>query len=398
MLYSQKFDTYICEDKRFSRSDLATKTVRADFTPQTRLSRKSAQEYPDGRFKNRPRLSSLQIEITGRCNERCVHCYIPRENKTGDISPGLFRETLEQSRDIGVLNLTLSGGEPMLHKNFCEFLEKATEYGFKISIFSNLTLINDKIVEALKKSNVKTLQASVYSLDAQIHDAITNLSGSLEKTIKNIKRLIDEQIPLFISCPIMKENKNSYIDVLKWAKSLGIGCAPTGLILSVSDFSLSNLRHRQSIDEALNLISSILENDEEAYKHGRFSPHSAHVNNFQEQFIDVYRHALAVNAGGNLIPAAAWNYVLGNLNENTLSDILENSSELKKLLNLTVEDFPKCKNCVSAKFCGMCLGANANDNSGDYLKIPDYVCELADKTRKLVHNWWTENNYFTKEG
>jgi organic radical activating enzyme len=118
------------KDTRFSYAALEPKTVKKDFTPAIRRAKKSTQEFLDEHFKDNPRLTSLQIELSSRCNERCVHCYIPHENKVSDIEPALFYNTLDQCREMGLLSLTLSGGEPMLHKNFCDFLRRAKEYDF----------------------------------------------------------------------------------------------------------------------------------------------------------------------------------------------------------------------------------------------------------------------------
>jgi hypothetical protein len=95
------------KDKRFSYSALEPKTIKRDFTPLVRRAQKSTQEYLEEHFKDKPYLMSLQIELTSRCNERCVHCYIPHENKISDIEPDLFYRVLDQCRDMGLLSLTL---------------------------------------------------------------------------------------------------------------------------------------------------------------------------------------------------------------------------------------------------------------------------------------------------
>jgi sulfatase maturation enzyme AslB (radical SAM superfamily) len=128
------------KDTRFSYSNLVPKTIKEDFTPIIRRAPKTTQDYLNEHFKDSPHLTSLQIELTSRCNERCVHCYIPHENKTNDIEPELFYDVLEQAAKMGVLSLTLSGGEPLLHPHFVEFLREAKDYDFSINVLSNLTL------------------------------------------------------------------------------------------------------------------------------------------------------------------------------------------------------------------------------------------------------------------
>jgi hypothetical protein len=96
------------KDMRFSYAALEPKTVKTDFTPVIQRANKSTQVFLDEHFKDNPQLLSLQIELSSRCNERCVHCYIPHQNKINDIEPTLFYDVLNQYHDMGVLNITLS--------------------------------------------------------------------------------------------------------------------------------------------------------------------------------------------------------------------------------------------------------------------------------------------------
>ena len=131
------------KDARFSYAELLPKTMREDFTPEIPRADKDTQAYLEDYFKHRPQLFQFQFELTGRCNERCLHCYIPQGKKSGDIAPELFSRVLEECREMGVLSLTFSGGEPMLHPRFTDFLREAKQYDFSINVLSNLTLLND---------------------------------------------------------------------------------------------------------------------------------------------------------------------------------------------------------------------------------------------------------------
>jgi radical SAM protein with 4Fe4S-binding SPASM domain len=74
------------KDTRFSYAALEPKTIKKDFTPGIMRTQKTSQEFLDEHFKDKPHLTSLQIELTSRCNERYVHCYIPHENKVANGS------------------------------------------------------------------------------------------------------------------------------------------------------------------------------------------------------------------------------------------------------------------------------------------------------------------------
>jgi len=143
---------------------------------------KSTQDFFNEYFKGKPQLTNIHIEITSKCNERCVHCYIPHDYKVSEIDPNLFYDILKQCKDMKLLHLTLSGGEPMMHKSFCDFLKKCKEFNFSLNILSNLTLLNDEILNEMKTNDLLGVQVSLYSMKASIHDEITQIKGSFEKT------------------------------------------------------------------------------------------------------------------------------------------------------------------------------------------------------------------------
>ena len=201
-----------CEEKdtRFSYKMLESAYKRKGTSLDILQPRKSTQDFIEEHFNGKPQLTNIHIEITSKCNERCIHCYIPHENKINNIDSALFYDILQQCKDMNLLHLTLSGGEPMLHKNFCDFIRKCREYDFSVNVLSNLTLLNDDILEEMKANPLLGIQVSLYSMNPEIHDEITQMKGSFEKTKNAILKLIENDIPLQISCPIMKQNKDCY--------------------------------------------------------------------------------------------------------------------------------------------------------------------------------------------
>jgi len=336
-------------------------------------------------------LRSLQIELTSRCNERCVHCYIPDEKKNLDMETSLLFNLLDQCHKIEIPALTISGGEPLLHPDVVPFLYKAIEYGFFISVFSNLTMLNNEIITVLKKARIRIVQTSLYSVDPIIHDAITKLPGSCERTKNALVKLAQESVPIYISCPIMKKNKDSYGDVIRWAQSIGAEFGPSTYIMVRSDGSTGNIDNRLTSEETLQVIEHILENDPTAYNREQFYPGYNNTDIALPCVQNVCRYFLCVNAAGKVLPSPAWNNVLGDLNLQTLQDILENSVEVKRLRALSLNDFPKCKTCSDIQFCGMNLESNANEyQDGDLYTIHPDVCILANQTRVLVQKWLLE--------
>jgi radical SAM protein with 4Fe4S-binding SPASM domain len=379
------------KDIRFSYAALSPKTVKTDFTPVIQRAGKNTQEYLDEHFRDRPRLVSLQIELSSRCNERCIHCYIPHENKINDIDPALFYDVLDQCREMGVLSLTLSGGEPMLHKNFCDFLRKAKEYDFSINILSNLTVVNDEIIKEMKENRLSSVQVSLYSMNPDIHDSITQLKGSFYKTHNNILRLIENDIPLQISCPAMKQNKDGFADVLNWANRHNVRAISDFIMMARYDHTVDNLDNRLNLDEVGKIITDILTNNAN-YQKEILKPDfdkQEQRDRGSDPVCGVCVSSICMVANGNMYPCAGWqDYICGNTKETQLKEIWENSPKVQYLRSLRKKDFPQCTNCPDKGFCAMCMVRNANENAeGNPLHINEHFCQVAALNRKIVLNW-----------
>ena len=177
------FEEIEMKDLHFSYKNLIGNSVKDNASMI--LPPNETQKYLENYLKINPQLMTFQIELTSRCNERCVHCYIPHETKTTDIEPSLYYKVLEQCRNMNVLDITLSGGEALLHPEFCNFLRKAKEYDFSVSVLSNLTLLNDSIIAIMKESILCNVQVSLYSMDPWIHDSIDLFTNQPKYAIQN---------------------------------------------------------------------------------------------------------------------------------------------------------------------------------------------------------------------
>ena len=351
--------------------------------------KRSSQDFFEEYFKGKPQLTNLHIEITSRCNERCVHCYIPNDNKVNNIEPSLFYDILEQCNDMKLLHLTLSGGEPMLHPNFCDFLRKCKEYDFSINILTNLTLLNDDIISEMKRNSLLGVQVSLYSMNSDIHDEITQMKGSFEKTKNAILKLIENNIPMQISCPIMKQNKNNYNDVKEWAKKYNIHVGDDYTIIAKYDHTTQNLSNRISIDEVEELINNIVDTDIKYVEKMKKEIERKKNTPYDDYVCSVCNSSICITESGNVYPCAGWqDNVVGDVKETSLKDIWENSEKVKYLREVKKQDFPKCIQCLEKDYCTMCMVRNANeDPMGDPLIVNEYFCEIAKLNKKIIASW-----------
>jgi radical SAM protein with 4Fe4S-binding SPASM domain len=377
-----------CDEKdiRFSYQTSEPEIIKKDSSQIIKSLEKDTQDFLEEYFNGQPQLTNLHIEITSKCNERCIHCYIPHENKISYMESSLFYNVLEQCKTMNLLHLTLSGGEPMLHKDFCDFLKKCREYDFSVNVLSNLTLLNDEIFHEMKQNPLLNVQVSLYSMNPIIHDNITQMKGSFEKTKNAILKLVKNDIPLQISCPIMKQNKNCYEDVEKWAKEYNIHVSDDYVIIGRYNHTTQNLSCRLSINEIKEMIHDKAAYDSNYLEQIKLSAEKKKEINPDDFVCSVCHSSICIADNGTVFPCAGWqDYVVGNVKETFLQDIWDNAEKVQYLRGLRKKDFPQCLQCADKAFCTMCMIRNANENpKGDPLVVNEFFCSIAKLNRQMA--------------
>lgn len=335
-------------------------------------------------------LKSIHIEIASECNERCIHCYIPHEEKNKVLSPDLFYRILEDGRKMNIINVIMSGGEPLLHKDIIPFLAKCKELDLSVNVLTNLTLLTDDILKAMKDTPLLSVQTSLYSMDPKIHEQITMQNGSFEKTKNGILKLISLDIPVQISCPIMKQNRGSFSDVIKWGFEHNIGVVTEPVIFATYDHTKRNLVNRLDIDEISDVIDELIPNGYANMMRQQAAEKEAQKADYP--ICSICRFNFCVAADGGVFPCIGWqNNVIADLNQQTVNDVWESSPDIKRFRTIKRSSFPKCVNCKDRGYCTVCMMSNSNENAdGDAYRISDYHCQVA----ALIHNKVDE--YFQK--
>lgn len=332
-------------------------------------------------------LRSIYIEVADACNERCIHCYIP-EHRNNVIDSDLFYRIIEEGRKMNIIHVTLSGGEPLIHKNIINFLEKCRKLDLSVNILSNLTLLNEDIISEMKKNLLLSVQASLYSMDATVHDSITKLHGSFKKTKAGILRLCDEGIPVQISCPVIKQNKNSYADVLRWGKEHNIAVVTEPMIFAAYDHSGCNLENRLSIKEIDNILTFQIQEDYAETIH-KLAKEKEKLTE-DDPICSVCQYSFCVMANGKVFPCAGWqSNIIGDLNYQTVKEIWETSKVIQELRQIKWSQFPKCVTCTNRGYCTVCMMWNSNENSDeDPFRINEYRCNVAAIVHRKVDRYF----------
>ena len=226
------------------------------------------------------------------------------------------------------------------------------------------------------------------------HDKVTTVKGSLEKTKRVIEKLVAADIPVQISCPIMKANQDGYEEVLEYARSLKIKAECDYIMMAQSDCGTENLANRLSLEETEKLLRIIIERDID-YRETTLQqlPISDRItfdleNYLKEPVCGVGYDNCCIAANGDVYPCSGWGgYVLGNVFEKSLRDIWINSKQAKQLRSITKASFPQCVTCEARNYCSSCLVRNYNESGGDMFAINKHFCDVAFLTKRLVEEY-----------
>lgn len=385
------------KDEDFTYNIELPKTLSDNFYQETKEKvSENTQDFFLEQVQGKPLISSLQFELSSRCNERCIHCYIPndKKNKGFDMPLRKVKSILDEFAQMGGIHVTLSGGEAFLHKDIIEIAEYCREKDLQISILSNLISLKDEQIPRLKAVNLSLIQVSLYSMNPEIHDFITTVKGSFDKTIASIEKLVAADIPIQISCPIMKANRKGYDKVLEYAKKLKVKAQTDYIMMARADLDTDNLANRLSLEETEELLRDIIENDiqyrEDTLKQSSISDEIAFdIERFKKQPVcGVGYDNCCITANGDVYPCAGWqDYVLGNVYKQSLQEIWENSERVKELRKITQASFPQCIECEARDYCARCLVRNYNESNGDMFAINHHFCEVAFLNKRLVEEY-----------
>lgn len=302
------------------------------------------------------------FELTDHCNENCIHCYILEGgNKRIKISSELKTEEIKSIlTDLakeGCLLISFTGGEIFTRTDILDIIDFASKKRFVIDLLTNGTLINDEIADFLKERTVRRIQISLYGSTSEAHDNITCKTGSFEKTIDAIKKLIERNFKVEIAFLVMKINFNERHKVKNLAKSLGAQFLPSYIITARNNGSKDTFDLRLSNEQ----LQILFEEDIFNYYHGR-KPFQEHQ--FYMGFKDLQEAApcysgincCCIDPRGNVLPCNQLLYGLGNLRNSSFSEIWHNSLALKKLRSIKVKDLYTCSKCEMLAYCSRCPG------------------------------------------
>jgi radical SAM protein with 4Fe4S-binding SPASM domain len=335
-----------------------------------------------GRYSGQRAPLSVSIEVTRRCPLDCLHCYnnlamADQEARSRELSKEEHFRLLDDLADLGCLWLLYTGGEIFARKDFLEIYTYAKQKGFLITLFTNGTLITERVADYLQQWPPFAIEITLYGRTKETYEALTGIEGSYERCLRGVVLLRDRGLPLKLKTVPTTVNKHEVVAMKDFAeRELHLDFKFDSLINPRIDCSQSPLAVRLSPEEVvlldLNWPKIAAEHREAAQRDLKLSSESV-------QSDTVY------SCGGGIDSFALDPY--GHMSICVLShqdtyDIRSGSVKegwelfLRKVRARERRRISKCVKCRIRSLCSMCP-ANGELENGDAESPVDFLCEVA---------------------
>ena len=161
---------------------------------------------------------SASIELTHRCNLRCVHCChapgeIPFESAGLEMPTSFWLEQIDTLADRGCLNLLMTGGEPLLRPDFGKIYTHAKSKGLIVTVFTNGTLISEEHLDLFEEYPPRAVEITLYGATTGTCEAVTGSAEAYEATLRGIERLESRGIRIRLKTLLLTLNIHEFDDM-----------------------------------------------------------------------------------------------------------------------------------------------------------------------------------------
>jgi radical SAM protein with 4Fe4S-binding SPASM domain len=322
----------------------------------------------------------VSLEVTRRCPLACQHCYnnLPMGDlaaRNRELTKEEYTAILSELAEMGVIWLLFTGGEIFARKDFLEIYTCAKQKGFLITLFTNGTVINERITDYLRDFPPFAIEITLYGRTKETYEALTGIPGSFDRCMRGIRLLRERGLPLKLKTVATTINRHEVIGMKEFAEQeLGVEFKFDSLINPRIDCSQSPLGVRLSPEEVVAL---------DLHWPKIAAEHSANLE--REIRSPVASRKTVYSCGGGLKSFAVDPH--GHMSICVLShqetyDIRKGSVRegwehfLLKVRQRERRQLMKCTSCRIRSVCNMCP-ANGELENGDPESPVEFLCEVA---------------------
>jgi len=329
---------------------------------------------------------SALFELTFVCNHACSFCYnCPTGQK--EMSTAEVFDALQKLADFNILYLTLTGGEPLVRKDFFDIARRARELGFALRIYTNAFLIDQPMAKRIKEiANPVEMEISIHGARPETHEKLTCVPGSLQRVIQAVRHLREQGVKVNLKCPITRDNQHEVLDMYALAQELDVVIIFDPVITPRDDGDKDPLALMASDD----FLKAYWSGPEYAGPRQELVPRPR-TDAPGEAVCGTGRSAFAIDPYGNIYPCVQWRRKVANIKEvASLKEIWQTSPVLIEVRQAAVDMADRLrtmhKEGASGGFCTFCLGV-ADLQTGDPMNYYAQAAKNAEYRRQAYEAW-----------
>jgi radical SAM protein with 4Fe4S-binding SPASM domain len=339
------------------------------------------------------RLSRLDIELTERCNNDCIHCCIDlpagdRAAREREMTTVQVKEILTEAAGLGCLHVRFTGGEPLLRPDLAELYIFARQLGLKVLVFTNATLITGELADLFARVvPLARIEITVYGMHKESYEAVTRRPGSFARFHRGIDLLLERNVPFVLKAALLPQTVHEMDEFETWAEKLP--WMDRGPRYSM----FLDLRNRRDDPEKNALIRTlratpqqglaVLTRDAGAYRR--------EIRQFAAKFMGLRGDRLfACGAGGSLCIDAYGRAqpcmgvrapdlcpeLFAEGAANPLARALDRMTGLREMRSTNPAYLDRCARCFLKGLCEQCPAKSWAEH-GDLDTPVEYLCEVA---------------------
>ena len=358
-------------------------------------------------FYNSRFMRRVSWSITGRCNCKCRHCYLSAgDGRYGELSREEIFSIIDGLAECGVYRCSLTGGEPLIRKDFLEIVDRLTEKGiFLEQLYSNGLLFNEALVNALEERGLRP--EIHFSFDGiGFHDWIRGVDGAEEKVRRALTLCRERGFQTGVQMTIFKDNVHVLRDSINYLASVGVQSIKLGPISDTGAWREGGYQkdHGLTREETYRIVYEYLEDFYKELPHtyvqmaGYFSADGRKPDEYSIPVVRVFkdpensclcghaRNAMYISPEGRAIPCMpianmeefAKEYPL--IQETGVKSCLSDSLYMKLVTTKAKEVLShnaKCRDCSWRRLClGGCRAVGMECHPGDVLAPDESSCDF----------------------
>ena len=165
----------------------------------------------------------FDLEITARCNNICRHCYINlsagnREAQRKELTLPEIEALASQAVELGALWVLITGGEPLLRKDFFEIFKMLKKKGLLVSVFTNACLVTQKHVDLFKRYPPRDIEVSVYGASQETYEAVTRKPGSYAQFRRGLALLLNSGVKVRLKAMALRSNVHELPEIASFCR------------------------------------------------------------------------------------------------------------------------------------------------------------------------------------